>query len=201
MYFGIGPITSALLNYFGFRITGAIGTVFAIVGIFSAAFADSFSTLIVTLGIITGIGFGIISCTSILVVGHYFDKYRAVACSVAINGIGAGTMYMGQIIPLFKEFKWRDTFMIISSFYFLIFVLVLSYKSIKPRSVKVTPRPRVSFASLTSSSESSIITLDYTNEIKYKNYQPSINPYPSETMSKFRIDRHFSYNLLSSCSS
>lgn len=184
MYFGIGPITSALLNYFGFRITGTIGAVIIVIGIFSAAHSNSFKVLLITFGVISGIGFGIVGCTSILVVGHYFDRFRALACALAVNGGGVGTVIMGQIIPLFKDFQWRNKFMIFSGFFILLFPLVITYRSIKPRSVKVAVRPRVSFANL-SSSDSSTITVEYTNQMKWRNFfSPSVNQYPSEVTSE-----------------
>lgn len=140
VYFGIGPITSALLNHFGYQVTGAIGATFTLIGVFVTAYADTYPLLMLSFGALCGAGSGITTCTCILVVGHYFDRYRALANAVAVCGTGAGTVFMGQVIPLFKEYGWADRQMIFSSFFLALYPLIATFKSLEPHVVRVTPK-------------------------------------------------------------
>lgn len=50
MYYFIGPITSALLNKFGFRITGWLGSVLIVIAFFFSSYCNSVDCMISCFG-------------------------------------------------------------------------------------------------------------------------------------------------------
>lgn len=112
--------------------------------------------------ILAGIGYGIINCTGILITGHYFEKYRALANAITMCGSGAGTVLIGQLVTfLLKQYKedWRLILKILSGLFLLTFPVVATYKPIKQKRVRVTEKK---YLLEETDSESSQITIDFT---------------------------------------
>lgn len=58
--------------------------------------------------LLTGIGFGFIFVPSIIVIGFYFEKWRALATGIAVCGAGIGTFLMAPITAtIIKHYNWR----------------------------------------------------------------------------------------------
>lgn len=53
MYYFIGPITSALLNRLGFRVTGWLGACLVAISFFSSSYCTSVQSLILTFGVLS----------------------------------------------------------------------------------------------------------------------------------------------------
>ena len=94
---GAGPIASVLVNYYGCRLVTIGGSVIAAFGLMISAAATSIAMLYVTIGLLTGFGFGLIYLPAIVSVSMYFEKKRAFATGIAVCGSGLGTFIMAPV--------------------------------------------------------------------------------------------------------
>jgi len=59
-------------------------------------------------GCLAGIGFGLMYLPSVVMVGFYFDKNRAMATGIAVCGSGIGTFVLAPIVhSLVSEYGWK----------------------------------------------------------------------------------------------
>jgi MFS family permease len=108
MYLIVGPIASALSNKFGCRIVAVAGSLIASTFFFISSYSTSLNMMLVTYGIFGGIGFGLMYLPSIVMVGYYFDKKRAVATGIAVCGTGIGTFVFAPLGSyLMEAYSWR----------------------------------------------------------------------------------------------
>lgn len=110
---GSGPIASMLTNRYGCRIVTIIGAIFASIGLAVSAAASSLVVLYFTIGVCTGLGFGLIYLPAIVSVSMYFEKRRAFATGIAVCGSGLGTFIMAPVTQgLIAEFGWKGSLLI-----------------------------------------------------------------------------------------
>lgn len=84
-----------------------------------SAFAQNVLTLIFTVGIGTGFGFGLIYLPAIVSVTTYFEKKRSLATGIAVCGSGLGTFIFSPVSEyLIKEFGWRGATLILAGIVF-----------------------------------------------------------------------------------
>jgi MFS family permease len=58
--------------------------------------------------LVPGIGFGMMYLPSIVMVGYYFDKKRAMATGIAVCGSGIGTFIFAPLASyLVREYTWK----------------------------------------------------------------------------------------------
>ena len=62
-----------------------------------SAAANSIIILYFTVGVLTGLGFGLIYLPAIVSVSIYFEKKRAFATGIAVCGSGLGTFIMAPV--------------------------------------------------------------------------------------------------------
>jgi len=86
---------SAAANLFGFRAVGMAGGIIGSMAFTVAWLSANHETcepnmavLFLVYGVIGGIGFGLVYVPSIITVGFYFNKRRALATGIAISGSG-----------------------------------------------------------------------------------------------------------------
>lgn len=115
-YMIMGPIAGALCNKFGCRAVAVAGSVWASVAFFLSTFSQNVNTLILTYGVLGGIGFGLMYLPSIVIVGFYFDKKRAFATGVATCGSGIGAFLFAPLCKLLMDtYAWRGAQWIVSA--------------------------------------------------------------------------------------
>lgn len=108
-----GPFVSALSNRYGFRTVTIVGSVLGATSLSLSIFATSVEFLYVTVGIIGGIGFGLVYVPSVIAVGFYFEKKRALATGIAVCGSGIGTFVIAPLTSwLLEEYGWKGTILI-----------------------------------------------------------------------------------------
>jgi MFS family permease len=101
-----------------------------------AAFAlstlsNSVAMLMVTYGIVGGIGFGLIYLPAIVSVGYYFEKKRALATGIAVCGSGFGTFVFAPLAAMLLEhYDWKGANLILAG---IIFNCAVSFLSISVR--------------------------------------------------------------------
>uniref|UniRef100_A0A914ZSZ6 Major facilitator superfamily (MFS) profile domain-containing protein n=1 Tax=Parascaris univalens TaxID=6257 RepID=A0A914ZSZ6_PARUN len=115
-----GPIASALTNKFGCRITTILGSIIAACGCAASHFATSVGYLMISVGCVMGIGFGLMYCPAIVIVTMYFEKKRALATGMAVCGAGIGTVLFAPVSEtLVRLFSWRFVFLVYTGFVLL----------------------------------------------------------------------------------
>lgn len=120
-----------MINRFGFRTVAMTGGLLAFGGVLSSAYVDNIYLFIFTFGCTLGVAFSMIYMCNILVVGFYFDKYRAVATCIAVSGSPMGVSVFPFILSiLIPDMHWRDKYKYISGTHLLMTLFGLVYKSI-----------------------------------------------------------------------
>jgi len=110
---GSGPIASSLTNRFGCRVVTIAGSVLAATGMAFSVLAKSVAVLYFTVGICTGLGFGLIYLPAIVSVSVYFEKKRAFATGIAVCGSGVGTFIMAPVTKgLIQQFGWEGAMLV-----------------------------------------------------------------------------------------
>ena len=107
----LGPVTGALLNKCGFRITSTAGCLSCSAGLVMGSFVPSIITLYIAFSLPFAVGQSLIFVSAAIIVNHYFDKRRSLAFGVVTAGQGLGTMILGPALQaLVDGFDWRNTF-------------------------------------------------------------------------------------------
>ncbi|CAH0584372.1 unnamed protein product [Chrysodeixis includens] len=110
VYFIGGPLVSALINRFGFRACTMSGAVIGSVALLCAYFCLSYATVLLFYGFVGGFGACLVSMSSALVVGFYFEKLRSLALALASIGSSVGIMVMFTVnTHLVHMAGWRVT--------------------------------------------------------------------------------------------
>jgi MFS family permease len=119
VYLIVGPIVSALANKFGCKIVAIVGSIIAGVFFAISILSPSIEIMILTYGVMGGVGFGLMYLPSIVMVGYYFDKKRALATGIAVCGSGMGTFVMAPLASwLVTELSWKGANLIIGAIIF-----------------------------------------------------------------------------------
>ena len=82
------PIVERLVNKLGLRITCVSGSFIAAAAFTASIFSPTLNTMIITQGIIAGIGIGLVYFPSIIAPSFYFEDNKAVAYGIGICGQG-----------------------------------------------------------------------------------------------------------------
>lgn len=97
-------------------MTTIAGAVLASACMVISYWAENVITLCFTIGIGTGLGFGLIYLPAIVSVTMYFEKKRSLATGIAVCGSGFGTFIFAPIISkLIEEFGWRGSLLILAA--------------------------------------------------------------------------------------
>lgn len=119
VYLSCGPIVGALTNKFGCRTTCILGSFVGMLAFALSTLSESVVMLMVTYGIVGGIGFGLIYLPAIVSVGYYFEKKRALATGIAVCGSGFGTFVFAPVANiLLEEFGWKGANLILAGIIF-----------------------------------------------------------------------------------
>ncbi|XP_061169913.1 monocarboxylate transporter 14-like [Saccostrea echinata] len=108
VYLCAGPLVSGLTNKFGCRPVTFAGSCLACLGFLLASFSSSINVLMLTYGIMGGLGFGLIYLPAIVSVGFYFEKKRAIATGIAVSGSGIGTFIFAPAnAAMLEAYDWK----------------------------------------------------------------------------------------------
>ncbi|KAI8320475.1 MFS general substrate transporter [Martensiomyces pterosporus] len=101
--------TGPLTDRFGFRRTALVGTLICCAALIIASFTHTIWQLVLTQGIMFGIGAACIFSPSISLPAQWHDKYRPLATGIAVAGSGAGGMVFAEITQKLMDamgYKW-----------------------------------------------------------------------------------------------
>lgn len=114
-YLLIGPVASALTNKYGCRPVSIAGSIITSLAFLLSVFSPNISVLIMTYGVVAGIGFGLMYLPAIVSVGYYFEKKRAFATGIAVCGSGVGTFLFAPFVKYLQSiYDWKGGTMIIA---------------------------------------------------------------------------------------
>ncbi|CAG2120968.1 unnamed protein product, partial [Medioppia subpectinata] len=115
-YLGVGPIVSALANKYGCRFVTILGSVIAFIALLLSTIAPNIEVLMLTYGVMGGVGFGLIYLPAIVSVGYYFTTRRALATGLAVCGSGVGAFMFAPLTQyLLTKMDWKNTLMILAA--------------------------------------------------------------------------------------
>ncbi|GLV31457.1 uncharacterized protein CBL_07219 [Carabus blaptoides fortunei] len=115
MYLSAGPVVSALTNKYGCRAVCMAGSFIGASAFVLSTFSPSVNWLMLTYGIMGGIGFGMIYLPAVVCVGYYFETKRSLATGIAVCGSGFGTFAFAPLATfLLDTFGWKGANMILA---------------------------------------------------------------------------------------
>lgn len=135
-YLIAGPFASALANRWGFRVVTIIGAVITSACFALAQFAPSIECLWIVYGVLGGIGFSFIYIPSVIIVGYYFERWRALATGIAMCGSGVGTFVMAPLNTYLVVRGWRVAFFVHAGIVLFCILCGLTYRPLE--SIEVT---------------------------------------------------------------
>ncbi|BFZ25543.1 hypothetical protein BsWGS_28582 [Bradybaena similaris] len=119
IYLFIGPIVSALTNRFGCRPVIVCGSFMAGLAFVASSWSSDVTVLIVTYGVMGGLGFGLMYLPAIVAVSIYFEERRALATGIAVCGSGIGTFILAPMTDyLLYQYNWRWTLLLLGGLVF-----------------------------------------------------------------------------------
>ncbi|KAF6036301.1 hypothetical protein EB796_005387 [Bugula neritina] len=112
LYLGIhaieGPIVGALINKYGCRAVAITGGVIGTLPFILSTFSPSVIVFQVTYGVLGGIAFGMIYLPTIVGVGLYFRRKRAIATGISVAGTGFGAIIFAPFTEyLLENLGWK----------------------------------------------------------------------------------------------
>ncbi|TDG43932.1 hypothetical protein AWZ03_009629 [Drosophila navojoa] len=151
-YFMGGAFSSALINSYGFRPVAMLGVAISALALLVASFSPNLTVMILVYGIVVaagGPGLSMIWVSSQLIIGFYFERYRALASGVSCSGAGAGILIFSITNNLMEQqFGWRNTVRCHAFFVCLLIFVSMAYLEVKPSPVGVVHRfPEISSTS------------------------------------------------------
>uniref|UniRef100_A0A5S6QQN6 MFS domain-containing protein n=1 Tax=Trichuris muris TaxID=70415 RepID=A0A5S6QQN6_TRIMR len=118
VYLLVGPIAGGCMNRFGARVVIIVGSVALSTGCVLSAWVDSLDTMMITFGLIGGIGAGLTYIPAVVFVGYYFERKRAIATGIAMAGSGVGAVVMPPIYAMvIEEYTWRGAMLIFAGLF------------------------------------------------------------------------------------
>ncbi|CAL1527719.1 unnamed protein product [Lymnaea stagnalis] len=108
-----GPFVGIVLSRLGSRWTVFCAGLILSSGLIGASFATTIGQLIISHGLVAGMGSGFILNTMFVTVGQYFNRYRGLACGLLATGSGAGMLAGGNALNLlFKSYGLSGTYLL-----------------------------------------------------------------------------------------
>uniref|UniRef100_A0A182Q9L7 Major facilitator superfamily (MFS) profile domain-containing protein n=1 Tax=Anopheles farauti TaxID=69004 RepID=A0A182Q9L7_9DIPT len=115
MYLSAGPVVSALANKFGCRAVCIAGSIISCAAFALSTLSTSVTMLMLTYGVMGGIGFGLIYLPAVVAVGYYFETKRSLATGIAVCGSGFGTFAFAPLANMLLEnFDWKNSNLILA---------------------------------------------------------------------------------------
>ena len=92
-----GPIASALIHKFGCRKVTVAGSLLTAFSLYASTFTTSIYFHLLTYGVISGIGLGLVYLPAIIAVSSYFTTRRSLATGISLCGSGFGCFFYAPI--------------------------------------------------------------------------------------------------------
>lgn len=135
----VAPLVNILTRNFGTRTSMFLGTIFISGGLIAASFAKQFWSLIITQGLMIGIGVGFLYVSTVPVVSQWFLKKRSFAQGITAGGTGiGGLIFSSSITPMITKVSLGWSLRIMGVICFV--MLSLASCMVRDRNKSVRPR-------------------------------------------------------------
>jgi len=94
----VGPISSTLVNKFGPRKTCIAGAIISALSIFISTFSPNVYCLMISYGVLGGLGLGLMYVPAVTAVGYWFEKKRSLVTGISTCGSGFGTIVFAPVV-------------------------------------------------------------------------------------------------------
>ena len=133
---GSSPLSAWLCRMLGHRMTMVTGVVMASAGLLSAGLYIDYSphqpnilVLYLTVGLLTGLGFGLTYLPSITILKMHFDRKLGLACGLAASGTGFGQFLLAPVVSIMLEnYDLAATLYFFATIFFASLFFCLIYK-------------------------------------------------------------------------
>ncbi|GBP56160.1 Monocarboxylate transporter 14 [Eumeta japonica] len=110
-----GPVMSALVDRYGCRSMTILGGLISTLGFVLAAVSTTLEMMMLTFGVIAGLGLGLVYVTAVVSIAYWFDKKRNLAVGLGACGTGVGTFIYAPMTQFFiEEYGWRGAILLLS---------------------------------------------------------------------------------------
>ncbi|XP_045771762.1 monocarboxylate transporter 14-like [Maniola jurtina] len=110
-----GPVMSALVDRYGCRSMTILGGIISTIGFVLASISTTLEMMMITFGVIAGLGLGLVYVTAVVSIAYWFEKKRNLAVGLGACGTGVGTFVYAPMTQYFiEEFGWRGTILLLS---------------------------------------------------------------------------------------
>ncbi|XP_046349385.2 monocarboxylate transporter 12-B-like [Haliotis rufescens] len=134
-----GPLVGIIQERIGHRWTGIVGGILMLVGLTAASFCRTVTGLILTFGVITGLGCGLAANVSGVAPGKYFHKRLPVAYGIIMSGGALGLLAVGPLtIQLLDHYTLSGTLLMLGA---IGFHVCLAGALIRPSSTLMPEMP------------------------------------------------------------
>jgi len=104
----VSPIVASLVEKYGARLPCMFGAVLSSIGLLAASYSSDVPTLICSYSILTGIGFGLMYISSVVVVNKHFVVRRSLVTGIVLCSAGVGTFVVAPVAQIWlEEGGWR----------------------------------------------------------------------------------------------
>ncbi|XP_061193499.1 monocarboxylate transporter 10-like [Saccostrea echinata] len=123
----------------GIRPTAFFGAALGAIGLFSSAFVIQLELLYLTYGLLLGIGGGFIYSTSLVILGHYFQKHMGIVNGIVTFGSSVYTIVLSIVLPIvLKSFGIKYTFLFLGGLYCILLPCSLTWKPLFQRDTDIS---------------------------------------------------------------
>lgn len=110
-----GPVMSALVDRYGCRSMTILGGIISSTGFVLASISTTLEMMMITFGVIAGLGLGLVYVTAVVSIAYWFEKKRNLAVGLGACGTGVGTFVYAPMTQYFiEEYGWRGTILLLS---------------------------------------------------------------------------------------
>ncbi|CAH0723123.1 unnamed protein product, partial [Brenthis ino] len=110
-----GPVMSALVDRYGCRSMTILGGIISTIGFVLASISTTLEMMMITFGVIAGLGLGLVYVTAVVSIAYWFEKKRNLAVGLGACGTGVGTFVYAPMTQYFiEEYGWRGTILLLS---------------------------------------------------------------------------------------
>ncbi|CAB3239867.1 unnamed protein product [Arctia plantaginis] len=111
-----GPIAGAIVKLTSTRFVAVTGAICCTIGIFFSGFSTNIFHLVITYGVLLGLGLGFIQNSSFVAINSYFKLKKSRAVGLANVGTGVGQTLMPHLVRyLLEHYGFRGACLLLSS--------------------------------------------------------------------------------------
>ncbi|KAL5008724.1 hypothetical protein ScPMuIL_014305 [Solemya velum] len=116
-YLSMGAVTSNLIQRVGCRPVAMIGGCIAGLGFLLSMTTANTTIFLLTYGVLSGIGFGMVYIPAMVLVNSYFTKKRGIVQGIVTSGSGVGILVLAPVTEVLLEtFDLSGTLLLTSGF-------------------------------------------------------------------------------------